>query len=61
MVRMANLRLGITLEQALKMSLGAGFYELDAYNNQVLTDGVSYTITTRTFGDGNHWLMEVYE
>ena len=61
MVRMANLRLGITLAQALEMSLGGGFYELDAYNNQVLTDGISFTITTRTFGDSNHWLIEVYE
>ena len=31
---------------------------LDAYNNQVVTNGVSFTVTTRTFGDNNHWLME---
>ena len=60
-MRMRNLRLGITLERALGMDLGGGEYPLDAYNDQVLTDGVVYAITTRTFGDDNHFLMEIYE
>lgn len=38
-----------------------GRYLLDGYNNQVLTGDVSFTVTTRTFGDNNHFLMEVYD
>lgn len=48
-------------ETAFKMGLRGGRYELDGYNQQVLTDGVSYTITTRTFGDNNHFLLEIDE
>ena len=47
--------------EAVAMGLGAGRYELDGYNQQVLTDGVSFTITTRTFGDNNHFLLEIDE
>ena len=43
------------------MGLGEGEYELDAYNQQVITNGISYTVTTRTFGDNNHFLLEIYE
>ena len=43
------------------MRLGGGRFLLDGYNNQVLTGDVSFTITTRTFGDNNHFLMEVYD
>ena len=38
-----------------------GYYELDAYNQQVIVNGISYAITTRTFGDNNHFLLEVTE
>lgn len=48
-------------EKAVKMRLGGGQYELDGYNQQVLTNGISFAITTRTFGDNNHFLLEVYE
>ena len=47
--------------EAVSMGLGAGRYEFDGYNRQVLTDGVSFTITTRTFGDNNHFLLEIDE
>lgn len=47
--------------EAMAMGLGARRYELDGYNQQVLTDGISFTITTRTFGDNNHFLLEVNE
>lgn len=60
-MRMRNLRLGITFEQAINMGLGGGEYPLDAYNDQVLLGGVIYAVTTRTFGDNNHFLLEVYE
>lgn len=46
---------------AVKMQLGGGYYELDGYNQQVITNGVSFTITTRTFGDNNHFLLEINE
>lgn len=61
MARMDNLRLGITFAKALAQHPGEGVYGLDAYNNKVLSDGIIFTITTRTFGDNNHWIMEVYE
>ena len=48
-------------ELAVRLDLGGGRYELDGYNQKVLTDGISFAITTRTFGDNNHFLMEVYE
>lgn len=61
MVRMQNLRLGITFSQALEMHLGTGYYMLDAYNNKVFAEGFSFAVTTRISADNNHWLMEVYE
>lgn len=33
---------------------------LDGYNGNVITSGVVYAITTRTFGDNNHFLIEKY-
>ena len=48
-------------EAAVRMNLRGGQYELDGYNQQVLTDGISFTITTRTFGDNNHFLLEIDE
>ena len=54
-----NRRRDITFAKAVRMHLRGGQYLLDAYNNQVITDGVAFSITTRTFGDNNHWLLEV--
>jgi len=48
-------------ELAFRMRLGGGQYELDGYNQQVITNGISYAITTRTFGDNNHFLLEIDE
>lgn len=48
------------IEMACRMDLGGGIYELDAYNQMVL-QGVSFAITTRTFGDNNHFLLEIDE
>ena len=48
-------------EKAVEMRLRGGHYELDGYNQQVITNGISFAITTRTFGDNNHFLLEVYE
>lgn len=31
---------------------------LDGYNGNVITSGIIYAITTRTFGDKNHFLIE---
>lgn len=56
-----NKRLMQIAEKAVKMRLGGGHYELDGYNQQVITNGISFAITTRTFGDNNHFLMEVHE
>ena len=48
-------------EVAVRMDLNRGQYELDGYNQQVVLDGISFTITTRTFGDNNHFLLEIDE
>lgn len=56
-----NRRLDAVLRKAVEMDLGGGQYLLDGYNNDVLCKGISFAITTRTFGDNNHFLMEVYE
>jgi len=58
---MKNKRLMWITEKAVKMGLLGGQYELDGYNQQVILNGISYAITTRTFGDNNHFLLEVYE
>ena len=58
---MTNKRLMWITEKAVKMGLRGGQYELDGYNQQVILNGISYAITTRTFGDNNHFLLEVYE
>lgn len=58
---MKNKRLMAIAEKAVRLDLGGGRYELDGYNQQVITNGISFAITTRTFGDNNHFLMEVYE
>lgn len=56
---MMNRRLRTVFRKALEMRLGGGRFLLDGYNNQVLTGDVSFTITTRTFGDDNHFLLEI--
>ena len=48
-------------ENAVKMRLRGGYYLLDGYDQQVITGGISFAITTRTFGDNNHFLLEVHE
>lgn len=58
---MKNKRLMQITEKAVRMGLRGGYYELDGYNQQVITNGISFAITTRTFGDNNHFLLEVYE
>ena len=58
---MKNKRLMWITEKAVKRGLRGGQYELDGYNQQVILNGISYAITTRTFGDNNHFLLEVYE
>jgi len=56
---MRNKRLMRITAVAVRSGIGGGYYELDAYNQQVITNGISYAITTRTFGDNNHFLLEV--
>lgn len=58
---MKNKRLMQITEKAVRMGLRGGHYELDGYNQQVITNGISFAITTRTFGDNNHFLLEIYE
>ncbi len=58
---MKNKRLMWITEKAVRMGLRGGQYELDGYNQQVVLNGISFAITTRTFGDNNHFLLEVYE
>lgn len=58
---MKNKRLMQITEKAVRMGLSGGHYQFDGYNQQVVTNGVSFAITTRTFGDNNHFLLEVYE
>ena len=48
-------------ERAVRMQLGGGVYELDGYNQMVVTNGISFAITTRTFGDNNHFVLEIDE
>lgn len=45
--------------KAVESQIGGGYHLLDGYNQQVLSDGICFTITTRTFGDNNHFLLEV--
>lgn len=56
-----NKRLAWIMGKAYAMNLSGGYYLLDGYNQKVLTDGVSFTITTRALLDNNRWLIEVDE
>lgn len=48
-------------EKAVRMNLRGGQYELDGYNQKVLTDGISFTITTRISASCDHFLLEIDE
>ena len=54
-------RIAITLAKALNLGLSAEKRLLDCYNNQVVTNGISYTITTRINGCNHYWVLEVDE
>lgn len=56
-----NKRLDIVFGIALGLAELRDVVLLDGYNGKVLTDGVAFTITTRTFGDNNHFLLEINE
>lgn len=58
---MKNKRLMNIVEKAIRMQLGGGRYELDGYNQKVITNGISFTITTRISASCDHYLMEVYD
>ena len=52
-------RIAITLEKAVKLGLSREKRLLDCYNNSVVTNGVSYTITTRISASNHYWVMEI--
>ena len=56
-----NKRTGVTLAKAVKMGLPDGKYMMDCYNRNVLTNGLSGTITTRVDASASTYLLEVYE
>lgn len=56
-----NRRLAEVTKKAVEMGLGGGQYLLDGYNQKVLTEGISFTITTRVSASCEHFVMEVYE
>ena len=43
--------------EAVAMGLGAGRYELDGYNQKVVTNGISITITTRISASAKTYLL----
>ena len=48
-------------EKAHRMGLPPGAYELDGFNQTVLTGGISFTITARVSANCDHWLLEINE
>lgn len=57
-----NRRLDAVIVKALNADWGGqDMLILDGYNGNVITSGVVYAITTRTFGDNNHFLIEKYD
>jgi len=56
-----NKRLEWVLEKALSERNPVGTIALDGYNQKVYRGGCIYTITSRTFGDNNHFLLEIYD
>ena len=51
----------MTLRKATKMGLSEGKYLMDCYNQNVLTNGLSGTITTRVDASASTYILEVYE
>ena len=49
------------MSKALDLGLSEDKRLLDCYNNSVVTNGVSYTITTRISASCHYWVMEVDE
>lgn len=56
-----NRRTGVTLRKGVKMGLPEGKYMMDCYNQNVLVNGISGTITTRVDASASTYLLEVYE
>ena len=56
-----NKRLKSIAAVAVGMGLQEGCYELDGYNQKVVTDGISFTITTRISASFDHFVLEVYD
>lgn len=56
-----NRRLAEVAKKAVEMKIGGGKYLLDGYNQKVLTEGISFAITTRVSASCDHFVMEIYE
>lgn len=54
-------RIGVTLEKALNLGLSQRISQLDCYNNSVVNNGISVTITTRINACNHYWILEVDE
>ena len=54
-------RLNRVVKKAVEMNLRGGQYELDEYNNIVVTDGISFTITTRISASNHYYVLEIDE
>lgn len=54
-------RLNRVVKKAVEMNLRGGQYELDEYNNIVVTDGISFTITTRISASCHYYVLEIDE
>ena len=54
-------RIGATLSKAIDLGLSDEKRLLDCYNNSVVTNGISYTITTRINACNHYWVLEVDE
>jgi hypothetical protein len=58
---MRNKRLMNVAEIAVRMGLTDGKYQLDGYNQKVVTNGISITITTRISASAQTYLLEIDE
>lgn len=54
-------RIATTLEKAMNLGLSSEKRLLDCYNNSVVTNGISFTITTRINACNHYWVLEVEE
>ena len=52
-------RIGQTLEKALNLGLLQERVQLDCYNNTVVRNGISVTITTRINACNHYWILEI--